>query len=94
MITKYENYCSLCGSPRQNVHHCVFGFGKRNLADEDGLTMPLCSECHTFIHGNGKASMMSKIIGQLEFEKHEVAKGKTEDEAREIFRKRYHQSYL
>nr|DAW76340.1 MAG TPA: CcmH protein [Caudoviricetes sp.] len=46
------------------------------------------------IHGNPMAEAMSKIIGQLAWEKRAVAEGQTEEEAREAFRKRYGESYL
>lgn len=41
-----------------------------------------------------KAEMMSKMMGQLAWEKRAVAGGKTEKEAREAFRSRYGISYL
>lgn len=40
------------------------------------------------------AEMMSKMMGQLAWEKRAVAGGKTEKEAREAFRSRYGISYL
>ena len=99
MITKYEDYCIFCGKPREAKHHLVFGTA-RNKAEEDGLTAPACNNCHnigpkdTKIHGNVMAEKMSKIIGQLAYEKKRVVKGRTEDEAREDFRKRYGKSFL
>jgi len=38
--------------------------------------------------------LLSKMMGQLAWEKHAVAGGKTEKEAREAFRSRYGISYL
>ena len=46
------------------------------------------------VHDNTTAEKLSKIAGQLAWEKHCVASGHTEDEARELFRKRYGRSYL
>lgn len=46
MITKYEKYCSLCGSPATEVHHLVLGTSLRKLAEQDDLKMPLCNNCH------------------------------------------------
>lgn len=93
MITEYANYCILCGKPRTDIHHLVFGVGRRNLADEDGLTMPLCDSCHRAIH-QGKMQTLSKIIGQLLYERNKCAEGMTVEEARESFRRRYFESYL
>lgn len=93
MITEYEDYCILCNKPRTAIHHCVFGVGRRNLADEDGLTMPLCDSCHKAIH-QGKMQTLSKIIGQLLYERNKCAEGMTAEEARLSFRRRYFESYL
>lgn len=97
MITEYEQYCSICGSPAVNIHHLCFGNALRRLCDEDELLMPLCNSCHDAIH-HGKETkvtqMMSRIIGQLEYEKNKCAAGMSKSEARESFRKRYNVSYL
>lgn len=93
MITEYANYCILCNRPRTDIHHCVFGVGRRNLAEVDGLTMPLCASCHRAIH-QGKMQTLSKIIGQLLYERNKCAEGMTVEEARESFRRRYFESYL
>lgn len=94
-ITNYTQFCILCGTPSTDVHHCIPGNAKRRLADEDGLTISLCRDCHDFIHRNGKAATMSKIIGQLAFEKeYSAVSEERQTEAREVFRKRYGGSYL
>lgn len=99
MITEYADYCILCNRPRTDIHHCVFGVGRRNLADEDGLTMPLCDSCHRAIH-QGKMQTLSKIIGQLAWERDYLIKEGNfpfkdpNEKARESFRRRYFESYL
>lgn len=99
-LTKYTGYCFYCGRPCNTTHHLLFGNGMRPLADEDGITLPACDEHHTMgevcrrIHDNPMAERLSKIAGQLAWEKHCVAQGRTEEEARELFRKRYKESYL
>ena len=93
MITEYANYCILCSKPKEHILHCVFGTAKRKLADEDGLTMPLCDSCHRAIH-QGKMQTLSKIIGQLLYERNKCAEGMTVEDARESFRRRYGESYL
>ena len=97
-LTEYTKNCLLCGRPTTAEHHLIFGRGFRNLADEDGLTIPICDNCHTLgkyrIHDNPIAEAMSKIIGQLQYEKDKVAEGIDPKEARENFRERYGRSYL
>lgn len=98
IITTNEGICAISGRRATAKHHVVFGTGRRQLAEEDGLWIPINDEVHNMgkyaIHGNPTAEKLSKMLGQLAFEKHWVAKGDTEDEARERFRARYGRSYL
>ena len=100
ILTEYTDYCLFCGRPTTATHHLLFGRGIRPLADKDGLTIPVCDGCHNMgdklerIHDNPMAEKMSKIIGQLAYEKRKVSEGMTEEQARESFRKRYSNSYL
>lgn len=94
MITNYEDYCIICGEPRQHVHHLVFGNAKRRLADTDGLTCPLCRECHEKIHNQKELQVMSHIVGQLFYERNMCTTGMNIEDAREHFRHRYGVSYL
>lgn len=99
-ITAYPKNCLFCGRPTGTKHHLVFGRALRRLADEDGLTIPICDGCHNMgallerIHENPMAEKLSKMMGQLAYEKSLVATGLSEEEAREHFRKRYGVSYL
>ena len=99
IITEYNEYCLFCGRPVEAKHHLIGG-PNRKKAEEDGLKIPCCNNCHnigdvlTRIHGNPMAEMMSKMMGQLAWEKRAVAGGKTEKEAREAFLSRYGISYL
>lgn len=95
MITDHADYCIICNSKTEHIHHLVMGNSARRLADADGLTAPLCGICHAVIHtGNAQANMLSRICGQLLYERNEVAKGVSIEDARENFRKRYGKSYL
>lgn len=94
MLTEYKDICVICGKPKNDIHHLVFGRGIKPLADEDGLVTPICRNCHDGIHQNGVASGLSKIVGQLLFEMDLVKKGIPQEVAREQFRKRYGRSYL
>ena len=115
IITKYNNYSVFSGHPKECDHHLIFGVGRRKLASEDRLTIPLLNCEHNSsskgtiyqIHGNPAAEKLSKMLGQVAFEKGYLADRLAEceelghqsaedwmDEAREAFRKRYGESYL
>lgn len=101
MVTEYNNICAICGKPKECTHHLVFGRGLRELADEDGLTLPMCNNCHNMatsqldrIHGNPMAEHLSKMVGQLAFEMSYCSKGIPQEIARDEFKKRYGRSYL
>ena len=91
MLTNYDQLCIFCYRPKQDVHHLVFGRANRKLSDEDGLTVPVCRECHDLLHKHDK---ISKIIGQLAYERDRCAEGYGADAARDSFRMRYGKSYL
>lgn len=92
IVTKYNEYCIFCGKPKTEEHHLVFGRGMRQTAEEDGVKIPVCSNCHTMaggtsqLHNNPIAEKLSKMLGQAVWEK--------EYGSREEFRKRYGRSYL
>ena len=46
IVTKYTDICILCGRPAECEHHLIFGRGLRNLAEQDGLKVPCCNNCH------------------------------------------------
>lgn len=96
MITKYESNCFICGRPVDtDVHHLVMGNGNKQIADRWGLTAPICRKCHTELHANAISCTLSRICGQLLFEKNIIEKeGVNADEARERFRQSFGVSYL
>ena len=96
MISEYDNYCMICGRPKQHTHHLIFGRGLRDLADKDELTIPVCLNCHELIHHDGIAGYFSKVIGQQawEFKFLKENEDKTEDDARLYFMARYGRSWL
>ena len=94
MITNYADYCIICGKPKTDVHHLVFGNAKRKLADADNLCAPLCREHHEAMHNSKGMQAMSHICGQLYYERNMCAQGYGVDAARESFRLRYGKSYL
>ena len=108
IITKFENISAFSGVPKECDHHLIFGRGLRELADADGLWIPLLNREHNLspkgtiyqIHGNPAAEKLSKMLGQVAWEKHYIAEKYSvpfediEEEAREAFRDRYGISYL
>ena len=93
---KYADYDMIDGRPNVQRHH-IFGGPNRELSDEDGLWVPLTMEHHegkNGVHMNKEMGTLMHIIGQLAYEKSCVAKGETEENARELFRQRYGRSYL
>ena len=100
--TEYEDICAICGKPKECTHHLCFG-PDRAKADEDCLTIPLCHKHHNVgiasnkIHENTAAEALSKMVGQLAWEKDYYRRKLPEtdtDEAREAFRSRYGHSFL
>ena len=109
IVTNYEKISAFSGRTDNLVpHHLLFGKGIRSLAEEDGIWIPLTTDEHTAssrgtiyqIHDNPAAEKLSKMCGQLAWEKHYIAEKRglpfedIEEEAREAFRKRYQNSWL
>ena len=103
IVTEYEDISAFSQSPAECHHHLIFGRGLRELADEDNLWIPLTNAEHNIssygllyqVHGNPTAEKLSKMAGQLAWEKHTIfTTGCNEHEARMFFRNRYGISYL
>ena len=100
MITKYTDYCIICGRPKDDIHHIFKGHKQRHLADEDGLVLPLCREHHEAVHHQKEINVLCEIIGQLAWERDymiettEIPFDDLSEDAREAFRDRYGRSYL
>ena len=119
IITKYEDLSVFSNKKATCQHHCIFGqYGAlRSKADADGVWIPLTDDEHNMsskgntlcIHGNSAAEKLSKMLGQMAWERKYLAEklanvsrdGLDEksvdewfDEAREAFRKRYSESFL
>lgn len=105
-VTPYEDMCFFCGKPATQTHHLIFGTSARQLADKDGLYVPICDKCHTSseyvidrIHDNPMAEKLSKMLGQAMFERNYYKDlwyqlNRDTDEARERFIERYGRSFI
>ena len=91
MLTQYTEQCLFCRKPRSDEHHLVFGTANRKLSDYDDLTVPVCREHHELLHKNDK---ISRVMGQLAYERNKCAEGYSIAAARESFRKKYGKNYL
>ena len=99
---KYIGYCFFGGRPVFGAeHHLLFGKGIRDKAEQDGLKVPICDDCHTTgikierIHDNPMAEKLSKMLGQMAYERNIIAeKGCSIEKAREYFRARYGKTYF
>jgi hypothetical protein len=98
-ITEYMDSCIVCGMPAQ-WHHALHGTANRKLADEDGLIIPLCPVHHVVgkdaVHNCHTTDILCEIIGQLAFERNELADGtaKTLAQAKMDFFKRYGKGFI
>lgn len=66
-----ENTCIECGRMAEHTHHCLQGKWRKNC-DKLGLTVRLCSRCHTLIHSHkGKNPLSEKYqeLAQFTYEK-------------------------
>lgn len=102
---RYANYDLIDGRPDVHRHHVFMGAKQRDLADEDGLWIPLSEQHHEYglrpdtgvrcdVHHCKIFRQLTQIIGQLAWELEYVADDQKKKEAREAFRKRYGQSML
>lgn len=117
IVTNYEQYSVFSGTPAECRHHLLNGRGIRDLAEKDGVWIPLLNSEHNMstkgtinqIHGNPAAENLSKMLGQMAWERHYLAKKlaevndkgldimsieEWEEEARSAFRERYGKSFL
>lgn len=104
IVTEYTEISAISGKPAECRHHLLFGRGIRRLAEEDSVWVPLTNSEHNMssrgtinqLHGNPIAEKLSKIAGQLAWEKEYYREriGDEEDISRREFRKRYGISYL
>ncbi len=60
--------CYLCSRHgRLEVHHCLHGRNRR-AADEMGLTVYLCGECHRRLHDKGEHDRELEALAQETYE--------------------------
>lgn len=82
IVTEYTELSAFSARPKECTHHLIYGKGLRELADRDGLTLPLCHDEHNIcrngdptklIHGNAAAEKLSKMLGQEAWEAYHLS---------------------
>lgn len=63
-----RNRCFLCFETPTDRHHCMYGTANRAKAEEWGLTVYLCPECHRKLHDQGLNARFLKQVAQQAFE--------------------------
>ena len=90
--------CFLCGRYAYTERHHIFGAANRKLSEQDGLVVDLCPDCHNRppngVHFNKERMDALRRYGQTVYENNLIADGKTRQEARTAFIKRYGKNYL
>lgn len=70
-ILQKECECYMCFTTYNlELHHCIFGSGRRSKADEDGLTVFLCRNCHRALHDRGTGKKQLQQLAQKKWMKH------------------------
>lgn len=74
IITDDLENCYFCGKPRENIHHIIFGSGRRvEISDRNGFIVPLCNRCHNMsdeaVHFDHVKDVLLRRICQLYYEK-------------------------
>ena len=119
IVTDYDSICAFCGRPADCTHHLIGGVNRsladmdgltipvcnscHNMGHIEHIKKGTKKQGTMIVHGNSMAETMSKMIGQLAYEKqfyrdyyekHENITDDERDDARESFIDRYGRSYL
>lgn len=96
-MPKERKPCFLCGRYAYTERHHIFGAANRKLSEQDGLVVDLCHPCHNEppngVHFNKERMDALRRYGQTVYENNLIADGKTRQEARTAFIKRYGKNY-
>ena len=90
--------CYMCGRYGRTERHHIFGGANRKHSEEDGLVVRLCHFCHNEppngVHFNKGRMDALREKGQEMYEEKLISEGKTREEARVAFIKRYGKNYI
>lgn len=92
-IIKTAKSCFFCGQQTGlERHHCLHGTANRRLAEQDGLWVWLCAECHRGtdgVHGMNGHNLDASLKRAAEYA-YMTTYGKTKED----FIRRYGKNYL
>ena len=87
-----------CATQNGTIRNIFGGTANRRLSEEDGLVVDLCPDCHNRppngVHFNKERMKYLHQYGQMTFEARKRCDGASDEEAREMFMKRYGRNYL
>lgn len=101
-----EDICAMCGRYKKlERHHLIFGSYSRTPADDEHIYIDICEDCHTKalrvidrIHDNVAAERLSKMLGQMMYERDYIARNTMQDnilqKARASFMAKFGRNYL
>lgn len=69
-----KNKCEICGEDATELHHIIFGKGKRTQCQTQHSVINLCMNCHRGTHG-----VHGKYGKDLDLELRELLRSKYED---------------
>ena len=87
IIPQTEGKCFLCGANATEVHHIIYGNGRRAISDRFGLTVQLCRTCHNTVHNDHDIDLELKKVAQR------IAM-RTYGWTTEDFREKFYKNYL
>lgn len=88
--------CYICHKPASaglDHHHCLHGTGDKKKADEDGLWVWLCRDCHRRLHDFNEHDKELQALAQRTYINEQKKKGYPADAARELYFSRYKKFY-
>lgn len=57
ILTDDLEHSYMSGRLKEDIHHCVFGRGRRQIAEKNGFLIPLTHEEHMKVHQNRKMQL-------------------------------------
>lgn len=60
--------CVFCGRPRADLHEVFFGTAKRQASKDWGMVIPVCRDCHSYIHRFRPTRLYTQKEAQKVFE--------------------------
>lgn len=96
---EYADRCYLCMyldddyavKGGMETHHVLFGAGRRDKSEADGLTVRLCREHHHAVHQDGRLRRLLCAIAQRVWER--AHEGQYGDAVRQRWMERYGRNY-